>query len=811
MSASSSLVAGRYRIDRLLGSGGMGEVHEAFDLVLQRRVALKLLRGDDKAGTRDARAQKAFVERALREARAAAALNHPNVVAVHDAGEHEGAPFVVMEHVAGRTLRTAVGRADPPLRVRLGWLLDVARALDAAHEAGIVHRDIKPDNILVRTQDGAVKVLDFGIAKRMSEVDERLSSSGAHNAVTGSTLSGLLLGTPAYMAPELIRGEEVDGRADQFAWAVSAYELLFGSLPWAQDASFEATLNAVMNDPPPPASTRAGLSAALLDTVLLRALSKARDDRYPTMRALVDALARAMVQIDPTLRPPTRTVSDAAPTEVSSPMRTPDFGAPDPTPRSIVGHALPHTRDVGAASAYTSALVALREGRWPDAHARLENAVERDSLLGCALLRLALTTRLTGASHATAARELFARATTTRASMAPRDLAMLRALEPVLVPETPDLREAAKRFSAACAAFPGDAELHARAAGITARFDPGFTLTMATRAVTIDPDYADAWRWVAEGHAAADRIEAAIEAIDRLLAVNPIDARALRTRALFAASAGNAALAETSARASIAVAPTEAGFELWAGAAWDLRRDRDELRAIAAEKIASARESRRAGLREIEAAKIAFVGADFDEVCAALERFEALADATTAPDLLATSTRLSLAIDRARGVDGVEIARRALARTSTDARPLSVLFDATPLAIATLARAGAMSPTEARRLRTSWLASRRTIGAAASWSSLYGAALDDATPDVELVSEARAAMPPKRTFWFHRAPMLRVDAAIALLGVGDRATAIDFARTAGHACFATSAPVRWQRAHALLAHELASLPKIDAR
>src|SRR5262249_30863561 len=156
---------GRYVLESRLGAGGMGEVYRAFDEQLRRPVALKVLlaRAGDGEGTRGE-----WTARMIREARAAAAFNHPNAVTVYDVREHEGLPFIVMELVQRTTLRSHVGDASVPLSKRLSWLVDTARALGAAHRAGLVHRDVKPDNVMVR-DDGVVKILDFGIARHASK------------------------------------------------------------------------------------------------------------------------------------------------------------------------------------------------------------------------------------------------------------------------------------------------------------------------------------------------------------------------------------------------------------------------------------------------------------------------------------------------------------------------------------------------------------------------------------------------------------------------------------------------------------------
>jgi serine/threonine-protein kinase len=199
----------RYEIESLLGRGGMGEVYRAVDTRLRRKVALKVLRPD--RGSEDA------VARLFREARAAAVLTHPNTVAIHDIGESEGIFYIVMELVTGASLLAYVGDARVPAARKLGWLVDVARALSAAHKSGVVHRDVKPSNVMV-SDDGVVKVLDFGLAKPLAPVSFR-------------TQQGHVLGTPRYMAPEQLAGADVDARSDQYAFGLTAYELVAGTHP----------------------------------------------------------------------------------------------------------------------------------------------------------------------------------------------------------------------------------------------------------------------------------------------------------------------------------------------------------------------------------------------------------------------------------------------------------------------------------------------------------------------------------------------------------------------------------------------------
>ncbi|HLM74492.1 MAG TPA: serine/threonine-protein kinase, partial [Polyangiaceae bacterium] len=220
----------RYIIQGVLGEGGMGRVYRAFDVRLERRLALKILCAPAEATSEESRRAVAAI---LREARAAAALDHPNAVSIFELGEHNNVPFIAMELVAGQALRFFVGRPEVPLEQRIHWLTDIAKALDAAHRAGIVHLDVKPENVMVRYDD-VVKVLDFGIARRAAAFIGALEGSCSEITAISSATDRPLVGTPGYMAPEQALREELDGRADQFSWGVVAYELLTGSLPWSK-------------------------------------------------------------------------------------------------------------------------------------------------------------------------------------------------------------------------------------------------------------------------------------------------------------------------------------------------------------------------------------------------------------------------------------------------------------------------------------------------------------------------------------------------------------------------------------------------
>lgn len=272
------VVAG-YRIESRLGSGGMAVVYRARDERLNRLVALKVM---DALRAGDEKSRRRFIA----EARAVAAVDHPHVIPVHEAGEADGELFIAMRLVSGCDLREIIRRegAASPFRA-LDLLSPVASALDAAHAAGLVHRDVKPANILIDEGHGRrpdhVYLSDFGLSK---------GSSTAGMSLTGT---GQYLGTPHYSAPEQVRGGPVDGRTDQYALACVAYQLLTGRVPFDRDDGLAILFAHVNADPPALTGPRPDLPAAA-DLVMARALAKASADRYPTCQDFTEALRGAL-------------------------------------------------------------------------------------------------------------------------------------------------------------------------------------------------------------------------------------------------------------------------------------------------------------------------------------------------------------------------------------------------------------------------------------------------------------------------------------------------------------------------------------
>lgn len=257
----------RYRIDREIGRGAMGVVYQAWDLTLEREVALKELAFP--VGLAAALVDE-MVGRFLREARSAARLSHPNVIQVYDVFSDAGRYFIAMEMLSGVPLSSLMEHGGLPAETAAKVMLQVLDGVQAAHSAGVVHRDLKPDNIYV-LDDGRVKVTDFGIAKAMG-------------GVGSMTQVGTVIGTPGYMAPEQVRGETVDGRADLFALGVVFYEMLTGTNPFLTNSP-TTTLYRIVHEEPPQIRVTARFSGAC-EAIIRKALAKNPADRYQTAAAM---------------------------------------------------------------------------------------------------------------------------------------------------------------------------------------------------------------------------------------------------------------------------------------------------------------------------------------------------------------------------------------------------------------------------------------------------------------------------------------------------------------------------------------------
>jgi len=299
MIAPGSLLGGRYRLDAEIGRGGMSTVYLAFDTVLERPVALKLMH-------RDIASDSDQLERFRREARSVAQLNHPHIVTVIDAGEEDGggAPYIVFEYIEGENLKQLIQREGVlEILPALAYAIEIARALGAAHERLIVHRDVKPQNVLIGLEGGA-KITDFGIARMLTE--------------EGLTVAGRVLGTIDYVSPEQALGQRVTGQSDLYSLGIVLYEMLTGQVPFSGDSPVAVAMRHVREDVPDVQRRRPEVAAATA-SVLDRAVAKDLAHRYPDAATMVGALEEALAV--------EASRSGAATGEVTSVLRTLPAGA----------------------------------------------------------------------------------------------------------------------------------------------------------------------------------------------------------------------------------------------------------------------------------------------------------------------------------------------------------------------------------------------------------------------------------------------------------------------------------------------------
>ncbi len=270
MATTPQVLLDRYEVGRLLGAGGMAEVFEGRDRLLARRVAIKVLQAQF---ARD----PSFLIRFKREAQAAASLSHPNIVAVYDTGSEDGTHFIVMEYVDGRTLKDVIRAEGPLYPERVAEICaDVCSALVAAHARGLIHRDIKPGNVML-TPDGKVKVMDFGIAR--ATTSETITQTAA------------VVGTAQYISPEQAQGQTVDYRSDLYSLGCCLYEMLTGTVPFTGATPVAIAYRHVREDPTPPRQLNRDVPAPL-EAICLKAMAKLPDNRYQTAAEFQDDLER---------------------------------------------------------------------------------------------------------------------------------------------------------------------------------------------------------------------------------------------------------------------------------------------------------------------------------------------------------------------------------------------------------------------------------------------------------------------------------------------------------------------------------------
>jgi serine/threonine protein kinase len=338
------LLGGRYRIDALIGRGGMSDVYRGMDVVLQRQVAIKILtdRSED------------LRKRFLREAQSMARLNHPNIVGVYDAAQNDGVSYIVMELVQGRTLAT-ISPSELTVHTALRYILDLLEALAFAHENNVVHRDVKPANIMVLST-GAIKVMDFGLSRRTSEM-------------SSVTNAGEIVGTIAYLSPERFLGKIADARSDLYSVGVVMYEVFTGTVPFKNDSDdLVAVIFAHVNEPP--AALRAINPAvpAPIERIVLRLLEKDPERRYPSAREVIVDIRTLLGLNGPGEAAPSAAVSAAT---AFQPPRSAPSGtnhAAEIEARSVLERTFGNTQTLNEGYANTLAgMLAARKRDWTEA------------------------------------------------------------------------------------------------------------------------------------------------------------------------------------------------------------------------------------------------------------------------------------------------------------------------------------------------------------------------------------------------------------------------------------------------------------
>jgi eukaryotic-like serine/threonine-protein kinase len=490
----------QYTIESSIGAGGMGVVYRAVDSRLERRVALKTIHLSDAPD---------LAARLRREALAAASLNHPNIVSIFDVGETEHLIYCAMELVEGPSLRDLIGQSETPVSEKLRWVVDIARALDVAHRAGLVHRDVKPENVMLRA-DGVIKVLDFGIARRLRGTGEDMI-----------TKRGEVIGTPAYMSPEQLAGETATARADQFSWGVLAYEVLTGSRPWTSKGDILSTITAIVQTAPTPIAERLPELPEVAATSIMRALGRTEDERFASMAEVVRTLEPFVGAVGPApervsqvhLSSPIMAAYAATtklPTEVSNAQAKMGH-KPNRRRRIAIGAAVllasvsfglgaffrPTTSTTPATSALCkspeantltqNAVLLFRDGADEKAMRELRRAIEVEPSCPSANLYAVLSLRPDDGLT-----ERFSEAHFAREQLNPRDAALLEAVSPFFS-NPPDIRELETRLMRLVdtrSKYAKDAEVHfllGKAHELA--FDYELAATSYARSYELNPNY----------------------------------------------------------------------------------------------------------------------------------------------------------------------------------------------------------------------------------------------------------------------------------------------------------------------------------
>ncbi|MFO0547068.1 MAG: protein kinase [Polyangiaceae bacterium] len=754
-------MAERYVVSRLLGQGGMGAVYEAHDTKLEREVALKVVLA---AASNDAR------RRLEAEAKAVAALEHPGIVTLHDVLEHGDLLVLVLELVRGRSLRDMLEAGPLERATVVRAITGVGEALEAAHRRGFVHRDVKPDNVIMRS-DGRTVLLDFGIAK---------APALALPISPTVTADGTLVGTPAYLAPEQIRHEPVSAATDQFALAVTAYELATGRLPW-NDASLPAIIASIVTDEPRSLRLPPREEDAAIDAVFARALSKDPAERYASVSDFVSALRAALVDGDaagsPLPEPPSPSNSGRrARQELVTITAPPDAAlpAPAPAPRSRLGLAalglcmvalagglywfgkekpgasttssgttgsvasvavapsstgeLPEALPISGAQsdedviAYRSAVQALRLGALDDAMKELDDAIRRRPDFGSAQLMRAYTSFMRAVDLDVRGREAFRAASAQRGKLSDRDAALLDALAPSFL-DPPRWRESTELLDTFVREHPRDVVgWEALGFARTKLGDYAAADVAFDAEIQLDRRAALAYDLKAQFALARRDVAAATTLLETCRREVPSAVRCRVDGSVLFATQGRCREADLEARDALAVAPNSQR-------ALVVRANANASLGVPTEVVAGFLEKRRALLPE-ELRRVAEIddryelakrSGDFEAAIAALSKVLS-SDTTLNGGDASRITTLAVETlwEAGRKGEATELAERYLHLEATRPLPERGASDATGRMLTFLFAAGQLSKDEFTTRRDKWVSAWRARRTDIEWRTEVG-------------------------------------------------------------------------------------------
>lgn len=840
---------GSYLVESKLGQGGMGVVYRAVDEKLRRTVALKVL---PPAFTGDADRRRRFE----REARAAAAVTHACIATVYEVGESAGRVFIAMELVEGSSLASRIAGAPLPLAAALRIARDVARGLARAHERSVVHRDLKPDNVML-TDEGEVKILDFGLAR----LDEP-ATVGHDQDVTAAamTMPGQIMGTPGYMSPEQAAGKPTDARTDLFSLGVVLYEMVTGARPFRGDSAMDVIIALCRDEPAAPSTLNPAVPPEV-ERVIARCMAKRPDDRYASARELLaelDALdpgtagspslvsspgapspptgPRSAPQLAPTSSSPHASVIPPPPAAPARPrvqkravfaalglvafgafgalaLREPATRRRGPRPvvaqgrqtswgrRPITADPPPRSASAEALRRYAEGLRASRDGAQELALERFTQASTLDPDLAAAHLRIAL------ARGVERGREALLRALSHRASLDERDRALLDAVAPAYTETPTDFAAASERLAAVARRFPDDVTVLSALGRVQAEHDLRASVSSQRRVSAIDPGHVPARSALADSLTYLGDLAGARRTLEECLEVSPSATACMRQQVYLALAVSDCAAVETTARRWMLI--SREGGSAQRFLAYGLAgqgRPLDAVRETLLQSRASQAPERRARSEQEDARALAALAGDFAEAARRGEAVEALVEAGRAESEHA-SAALALAMileEQGRGADAARVAQRFLERREaweatprTDDRALG--RDPTQALLSVQVRAGTLSAPAAaaqRAARRAWWERRQgslpEVGGFV-WITQYAAGVETPAEAAEaLAALARFGGVPP----YALLPGMHVDAVVgrAYLLAGRAAEALPALTRAATSCYALRFPVDQMRA-----------------